>query len=129
MIRRDKLFGEWRRTTIQAVALAVTCAVCLGTVLPAAGHGIDINQDDDVGVGLAHSALALVQNRLVFNVDDGLHGHEPWVSNGTTTTELLVDVMPDLDGSDPLGFTAFEGNRRRAVSLLDPGLRRRLRVR
>jgi ELWxxDGT repeat protein len=47
---------------------------------------------------------------LVFRADDGSHGHEPWVSDGTAAgTRMLRDVMPGPQRSRPLGLTAAPG--------------------
>jgi ELWxxDGT repeat protein len=45
------------------------------------------------------SGLAVVNGRLVFGADDGLHGYEPWVTDGTTAgTTLLKDIEPGPSG-------------------------------
>lgn len=45
-------------------------------------------------VGLIHPLLPL-GNRLVFAADDGIHGRELWVTDGTARgTRLLVDILP-----------------------------------
>ncbi len=95
------------RLGVHAVVLAlVTCGAGVG---PAAGQGIDINQGGDAAEGLAPGHLRVIQNRLVFAADDGLEGREPWVSNGSTFTAQLVDVMPGLDGSSPREFVDLDG--------------------
>lgn len=43
--------------------------------------------------------------RMVFAMDDGVHGIEPWITNGTPNgTRLLRDVCP---GSCGAGFNSF----------------------
>jgi ELWxxDGT repeat protein len=54
--------------------------------------------------------ITVLGSRLVFAVDDGVHGSEPWSSDGTAAgTALLRDVRPGLSGSGVTGFTAAAG--------------------
>ena len=56
-----------------------------------------------VGDGIPNvSALraAVVGGLCVFPGDDGVHGFEPWVSDGTSAgTQLLLDIRPGISGS------------------------------
>ena len=46
-----------------------------------------------------------VGDRLVFVVDDGVHGPEPWGSDGTSEgTRVLQDIEPGSEGSYPAGL-------------------------
>lgn len=54
--------------------------------------------------------LVALESRLVFVADDGVHGKEPWVSDGTAGgTYMLRDVKPGPDWSRPLDLTAAPG--------------------
>jgi ELWxxDGT repeat protein len=59
--------------------------------------------------------LIVVNGRLVFAADDGVHGEELWVSNGTATgTKLLKDIDPGSASSLPVygpGSWAVVGNK------------------
>jgi ELWxxDGT repeat protein len=68
-------------------------------------------------------------DRLLFAAQDGLHGVEPWVTDGTPDgTRLLRDVLPGPGGSFPrslagtpdrVGFTADDGASGRELWLSD----------
>ncbi len=50
--------------------------------------------------------LTNVNGTLYFTADDGSHGSELWVSNGTTSgTVLMADIYPGALGSNPTGLT------------------------
>src|SRR4051812_37257429 len=58
---------------------------------------------------------------FVFNADDGVHGHEPWVTDGTAdSTRLLVDINPGSVGSFPSRSTPLGDGR--AVFSADDGV-------
>ncbi|TDH60565.1 hypothetical protein E2C06_21205 [Dankookia rubra] len=55
---------------------------------------------------------ALGDGRAVFRADDGIHGIEPWITDGTAAgTHLLADLNPGGDGSFAAGFTALGDGR------------------
>ncbi len=61
--------------------------------------------------GLENSAYALGSGSFLFTADDGVHGAEPWISDGTAAgTVLLKDVNPGSSGSRAYGFTALGGS-------------------
>jgi len=44
---------------------------------------------------------------VLFTADDGIHGHEVWITDGTTAgTRLLADICPGVCSSAPLELTA-----------------------
>ncbi|MBX3029996.1 MAG: hypothetical protein KF809_07530 [Chloroflexi bacterium] len=46
--------------------------------------------------------LVAIEGHLLFTADDGIHGREPWVSDGTIAgTRMLRDIRPGPLGSDP----------------------------
>ena len=52
-------------------------------------------------------SLAIVDERLYYTFDDGIHGEEIWTSDGSPGgTRLLADVVPGATGSQPSSFTA-----------------------
>jgi ELWxxDGT repeat protein len=57
----------------------------------------------------AHDLTAL-GDQLVLAADDGVHGSEPWISDGTPAgTQLLADLCPGYCTSAPRDFAAFGG--------------------
>ncbi len=54
--------------------------------------------------------IAVAGSHLVFAIDDGVHGREPWTSDGTASgTVLLRDVFPGANGSAVTSFSAVNG--------------------
>lgn len=68
-------------------------------IWPGSGGGVD---------GIS-AAATLPDGRLVFRADDGVHGDEPWVSDGTAAgTFMLADLNTDGSQSSwPEQFTVF----------------------
>lgn len=49
---------------------------------------------------------------VFFTADDGVHGRELWITDGTETgTRLVRDIYPGSDYSDPDDLTALDGGR------------------
>lgn len=56
------------------------------------------------------SALAEINGKACFAADDGQHGYELWISDGTVKgTGLLKDIQPGAMGSDPGNFVVYNG--------------------
>lgn len=58
---------------------------------------------------LVHASdLVVFDRRLFFNGDDGIHGGEPWTSDGTAEgTRMIADVVPGGLGSYPYYWVAL----------------------
>src|SRR4029079_7699442 len=70
-----------------------------GRVLLAAELAVELNpQPADAGVSFP--PLARIGDRVMFIANDGIHGTEPWVSDGTAAgTMLAADVTPGFSSS------------------------------
>ncbi|MEO7081591.1 MAG: ELWxxDGT repeat protein [Flavobacteriales bacterium] len=67
---------------------------------------LDINPTGGSNV----SGVTCVNGLLYFSADDGIHGSEVWVSDGTSAgTYLLKDINPGADGSTPYYFMYWQG--------------------
>jgi large repetitive protein len=92
--------------------------------VPAATFVRDINPG---GPGSAPADLVAMNGQLFFTADDGIHGRELWLSNGTPGgTHLVKDINPGTTGSNPLYLTVVRtavGNR--LFFSADDGLRGR----
>lgn len=52
--------------------------------------------------------MAILNGKVLFSADDGIHGTELWVSDGNASgTQLLVDLNPGPIGSAPSAVTSF----------------------
>jgi ELWxxDGT repeat protein len=112
-------FGAGARIGELAAALAPAASRLYLTVATP-GHGSELWTSDgesvteiEIRAGSLGSHPAelrpLADGRVLFAADDGAHGHEPWISDGTGAgTRLLADVAPEA--SSP-GQWAVQGNR------------------
>ena len=50
--------------------------------------------------------LVDVSGLVVFGADDGVHGHELWATDGTSTTRLVQDISEGAGWSSPRSFTS-----------------------
>ena len=95
MSRSTQFPHKYLITTVGASMLAL-CAN--GTVL-AAGKPYLV-KDINPGGSSAPDYLTKVGNRLFFNADDGVHGRELWVSDGTEAgTYMVVDLLAGPNGN------------------------------
>ncbi|XXF81421.1 hypothetical protein P2318_17195 [Myxococcaceae bacterium GXIMD 01537] len=68
---------------------------------------------EDSAEGPASSSprnLLDADGRLFYSADDGVHGREPWRSEGTrATTRLIKDIVPGAAGSSPSEYVEVHG--------------------
>lgn len=63
-------------------------------------YGASETQSSDI------RSFAPVASRVFFSANDGIHGREAWVSDGTSRgTQRLTDIRPGLGSSNAGGFT------------------------
>jgi ELWxxDGT repeat protein len=63
-------------------------------------------------VSLPLGFATLGDGRLVVGADDGVHGREPWVTDGTKAgTFMLADIRPGGEGGDPQQVTPLGDGR------------------
>ena len=65
----------------------------------------DINQGGGNGIEASYAGKLVTQGRMYFAADDGIHGAELWVTNGTASgTRIIKDINPGQAGSFPKFF-------------------------
>lgn len=74
----------------------------------------------DINSGTAHSrpsGFVGIDSLTYFQAEDGTHGRELWVSNGTVAgTKLVKDIYPGIFSSEPIYFTGYNGKAYFAAS-------------
>ena len=100
------------RFTLRAAILAALLPYCLSAQ--------SISRLTDLNPGSAHTfpegiiagdpvRMFAAGDLLFFSADDGVHGRELWVSDGTIDgTRLLIDINPGASGSNPAYFTLYD---------------------
>lgn len=64
----------------------------------------DVNPMGDSGVDYITYFLGGVGEKFYFAADDGVHGNELWVTDGTEEGTILFDIVPGSESSDPSRF-------------------------
>lgn len=91
------------KTTSDGVELWKSDGTSTGTV-----EVKDINPGAGNSYNGTYTSFFSNNNVLYFNAYDGVHGIEPWKTNGTTTgTVILQDINPGSDSSNCQEFTAL----------------------
>lgn len=65
-----------------------------------------------VEASLTGNGVKAMGSKILFSADDGIHGHEPWVNDGTVDdTFMLTDILVAQDPTGPCGaFSAPVGS-------------------
>lgn len=70
----------------------------------------DINVQGGIDADASPVLYFTLNGLLFFTADDGIHGRELWVTDGTVEgTELFLDIKPGTGSSNPLYFTEYNG--------------------
>ena len=86
---RVLLYGLTSEPDVQA-QLWITDGTTAGTSLLATVQGLAISPTE-----VSDPSTVLPPGRFLFHADDGVHGFEPWVTDGTPAgTHLLLDICP-----------------------------------
>ena len=70
-----------------------------------------IIKDINPGAGSSNpSGFTTLNGKIYFQADDGTHGPELWVTDGTTAgTTMVKDIIPGVGGSYPQNLIALNG--------------------
>src|SRR6185503_3176685 len=100
-----------RQTMLKTLRLILTAACALFALKLPAGDAYLVKDLDPLGRFSSLSALVLVDDRIFFSGDDGIHGSELWVIDGTPPApRLLADIKSGPQGSAPAELTARPGS-------------------
>ncbi len=87
-----------RRISYRLFATGVLLAPAISPAQPFLVE--NINRDQGPGVDSSPTGFAALPGAAVFFADDGVHGDEPWVTDGQAGgTALLADLVPGAGGS------------------------------
>jgi ELWxxDGT repeat protein len=97
--------------TLPVSALKPDKIVAAGTILYLiVGHDLwTMSQSGSLALAKSFSAIgevAAIGSKLYLGADDGVHGMEPWSTDGTSIgTTFVQDINPGAGGSAPANFT------------------------
>jgi len=91
---RALLYGLTSEPDVRA-QLWITDGTAAGTSLLTTVDGLEISPTE-----FTDPSALLPPDRFLFKADDGAHGYEPWITDGTPAgTHLLLDICPGSCGS------------------------------
>lgn len=100
---------------LQLIMVLSTLAILVGLTLSltyASGTRVlfQVGETDAVPASSYPSFLTDVNGILFFSADDGIHGSELWMTDGTPAgTKLVADIYPGPEGSFPADLTNVNG--------------------
>ena len=98
----------FRATDARGAELWVTDGTLAGTTFVA-----DIQSGPSSSLPRNYSTQAAISSRYaIFQADDGVHGNEPWISDGTASgTRMIKDLEPGAAGSSLASNVVFAGGQ------------------
>ena len=99
---------------VSCIAFLILISACLILPFHLRGQSIELGSfvraSDSLGTQWQTNGLIPFGSSLVFSANDGAHGEEIWISDGTTAgTFMIKDLRPGEDGSNPTALTLFNG--------------------
>lgn len=91
--------------------VAITLAVSSSTINPSNGPAEQIANINQTAIptGIDPDGFVRIGNSVVFIANDGIHGRELWITDGTKLgTSMLKDITPGPTSSYPTGFRVLD---------------------
>ena len=103
------------KRSLQLIVILSILATLIGLTLSlayASGARVlfQVGETDAVPASSYPSFLTDVNGIMFFSADDGIHGSELWMTDGTPAgTKLVADIYPGPEGSFPADLTNVNG--------------------
>ncbi|MCG8458219.1 MAG: hypothetical protein MI919_18220, partial [Holophagales bacterium] len=108
--------GSWTGTPYAGAGPPILWALFSALMVGAASAGepprliLDIDVTGDPLQDLDPRLIFVGGSLTVFAGDDGLHGEEPWITDGTAAgTRMILDLRPGTESSSPSDWAEVAG--------------------